>query len=128
MFWVVRLRITLLVVSYVSIYEYEADVILNENTLKIAPYDGDNQVLIKHEVKTSPRGYMTFYRDIFNNIVYKIKITEPHERLEISSESIIKVDRKVIKTDYEFPYNYGFNQFLLPTRLVDPEPFQQIAK
>ena len=115
-------------VKYISIYEYEADVILNENTLKIVPYDGDNQLLVKYEVNTVPKGYMTSYRDIFNNIVFKVKITEPHRRLEISSESVVKVDNRVIKTDYEFPYNYGFNEFLLPTKLVDPEPFQQIAK
>ncbi|BFH74651.1 transglutaminase family protein [Sulfurisphaera javensis] len=115
-------------VSYVSVYEYEADVILNENTLKIVPYDGDNQILLKHEVGTIPKGYMTFYRDIFHNIVYKVKVTEPHRRLEIFSYSEVKVDNKVIKTDYEFPYNYGFNEFLLPTKLVDPEPFNQIAK
>ncbi|BFI76975.1 transglutaminase domain-containing protein [Sulfurisphaera ohwakuensis] len=115
-------------VSYLSVYEYEADVVLNENILKIVPYDGDNQVLLKSEVGTIPRGYMTSYRDIFHNIVYKVKITEPHRRLEIYSHNIVKVDSKVIKTDYEFPYNYGFNEFLLPTKLVDPEPFTNIAK
>ncbi|AAK41545.1 transglutaminase family protein [Saccharolobus solfataricus] len=115
-------------VEYISIYEYEADVISNENTLKIVPYNGDNQVLISHEVGTIPNGYKTSYVDIFGNIVYKIKVQELHRRLEIYSKSVVTLDKKVIKTDYEFPYNYGFNEFLLPTRLVDPEQFQKIAK
>ncbi|WP_338602534.1 transglutaminase family protein [Sulfolobus tengchongensis] len=115
-------------VSYTSIYEYETDVILNENMLKIVPYDGDNQLLLYHEIGTIPNGYKTSYRDIFGNIVYKVKIQEVHRRLEIFSNSKVRVENRIIKADYEFPYNYGFNELLLPTKLVDPEPFQRIAK
>lgn len=115
-------------VIYRTVYEYEADVVMNDNTLKIVPYDGDNQLLMSHEVDSLPKGYKTSYRDIFHNIVYRIKITEPHKRLEIYSDSKVKVNPKVIKVDYEFPYSFGFNQFLLPTKLVDPEPFHQISK
>ncbi len=114
-------------VIYRSVYEYEADVIVNENTCRIVPYDGDNQRLLKHEVDSIPQGYKTYFRDIFDNIVYKIKVTEVHKRLEIYSESLVRVDTKAIRVNYDFPYDYGFNQFLLPTKLVDPEPFQKIA-
>ncbi|MCG3109588.1 hypothetical protein L3N51_01883 [Metallosphaera sp. J1] len=114
-------------VVYRSIYEYEADVIVNENTTRIVPYDGDNQRLLEHKVDSIPQGYKTYFRDIFDNIVYRIKVTEVHRRLEIYSDSLVRVDAKAIRVDYGFPFDYGFNQFLLPTRLVDPEPFQKIA-
>ncbi|AWS00360.1 transglutaminase family protein [Metallosphaera hakonensis] len=114
-------------VTYTSIYEYETDVILNDDTLKIVPYDGDNQILLDHEVGSVPEGYKTFYRDIFGNIVYKVKVEESHRRLEVYSRSKVRVDQKVVR-NHEFPYDFGFNPFLLPTKLVDPEPFREVSR
>lgn len=65
-------------VLYEARYEYEDVVTSNDNILKIVPYDGDNQELLEENVDTEPKGYKTRYKDMFGNIVYRIKVIEPH--------------------------------------------------
>ncbi|BDC18696.1 transglutaminase family protein [Acidianus sp. HS-5] len=114
-------------VVYEAKYEYEDVVTSNDNTLKIVPYDGDNQEVIKEIVDTEPKGYKTSYKDMFGNTVYRLKVIEPHYSLLIRSNSSVNVKVKEFE-DYILPCHVKDGVFLNSSRLIDVEYFRPIAK
>ncbi|MEJ2776214.1 transglutaminase family protein [Sulfolobaceae archaeon RB850M] len=113
-------------VFYEARYEYEDVVTSNDNTLKIVPYDGDNQIVLEEKVETEPNGYMTRYKDLFGNTVYRIKVIEPHYSLIIRSESSVIVKKNEME-DCELPCNLEDSMFLSSSKLIDVEYFKPIA-
>ncbi|NON61197.1 transglutaminase family protein [Acidianus sp. RZ1] len=114
-------------IEYNSLYEYEEEVVVNENILRVVPYDGDNQKVKQSLVFTEPKGYMTSFTDMFGNKVYRSKILEPHRSLIIGSRSEVSVVPKEFH-DFDFPHKYGFDEFLLPSHLIDPSFFKGISQ
>ena len=114
-------------VFYEAKYEYEDVVTSNDNTLKIVPYDGDNQAVIEEKVDTEPKGYKTRYKDMFGNTVYRIKVIEPHYSLIIRSESSVNVKVKEFE-DCVLPCKVEDGIFLNSSRLIDVDYFKPIAK
>ncbi|BCU71607.1 transglutaminase family protein [Stygiolobus caldivivus] len=113
-------------VFYEARYEYEDVVTTNDNTLKVVPYDGDNQVVIEEKVETEPAGYVTKYRDILGNSVYRVKIIEPHYSMVIRSTSKVRV--KVLDfIDCELPCIVHEPMFTDSTKLINVEYFKPIA-
>ena len=113
-------------VFYEARYEYEDVVISNDNTLKIVPYDGDNQEVLEEKVETEPKGYVTRYKDFLGNTVYRIKVIDPHYSLVIRSESLVNVKEKEME-DCKLPCNLEDSIFLNSSKLIDIEYFKPIA-
>jgi transglutaminase-like putative cysteine protease len=112
-------------VFYQSKYEYEDVVLLNDNTLKIVPYDGDNQHVIEERVETEPKGYIVKFKDNFGNTVYRIKILDPHNTMVITSRSIVEVYSKNFE-NCEIPCSED-PVFTRSSTLIDVDYFRNIA-
>ncbi|AOL16635.1 transglutaminase [Sulfolobus sp. A20] len=112
-------------VFYQAEYEYEDVVILNDNTLRIVPYDGDNQRVIEEILETEPKGYIIRFKDNFGNIVYREKILDPHNKMIIRSKSMVEVYPKVFK-DCRIPCSEDL-VFTSSSSLIDVDYFKNIA-
>lgn len=113
-------------VFYEARYEYEDVVTSNDNTLKIVPYDGENQTVLEERVETEPEGYLTKYKDILGNTVYRVKIIKPHYSMTIRSKSKVIVNVMDF-TDCELPCNVYEPLYMDSTRLIDVDYFKPIA-
>ncbi|BBG23621.1 hypothetical protein IC006_0909 [Sulfuracidifex tepidarius] len=117
---------TLLSVTYKAVYEYESVVLLNDNIVKIVPYPSGNQRLIHEEVGTEPEGHKVRFTDSFGNINYRIKVTEQHTSLVISSQSKVEV-RRVPMVDCVLPCRIGEERYLFSSDLIDVDFFSEIG-
>ncbi|MCY0849227.1 transglutaminase family protein [Sulfuracidifex metallicus] len=114
-------------VSYEAIYEYDNVVVLNDNILKIVPYPSGNQRLISEDVRSEPNGYKVRFIDSFGNVNYRIKVTEPHKLLRLSSESVVEVKRNQM-IDCKLPCNLIDPKFTSSSDLIDVDFFLDIGK
>ncbi|AWR96733.1 transglutaminase family protein [Acidianus sulfidivorans JP7] len=114
-------------VFYEAKYEYEDVVTSNDNTLRITPYNGDNQKVIFEKVYSEPRGYLFSFKDIFGNTVYRIKVIEPHYSLTLGSESEVEINIQELE-NCSIPCKIYDPVFLNSSRLIDVDYFRGIAK
>jgi len=112
-------------VFYQAKYEYEDVVMLNDNTLKIVPYDGDNQHVIEEKLDTEPKGYSVKFKDNFGNTVYRVKILDHHNAMVITSKSVVEVYPKKFE-DCEIPCSEDY-VFTRSSSLIDIDYFKNIA-
>lgn len=79
-----RLRIT-----HDTRYRYAADVAASFNEVRMTPEDVNGQVLIRHELRVSPRGVVHAYQDYWGATVEAFDLHRPHRELRIVSTSTV---------------------------------------
>ncbi|ARM75198.1 transglutaminase family protein [Acidianus manzaensis] len=114
-------------VFYEAKYEYEDVVTSNDNTLRITPYNGENQKVITEKVYSEPKGYSFSFKDIFGNTVYRIKVIEPHYSLTLASESEVEINIQEME-NCQLPCKIYDPVFLNSSRLIDVDYFKESAK
>ncbi len=111
---------------YEAVYEYEDVVTLNDNVLRVVPYNGDNQRVLEESLSTTPKGYVDKFRDRFGNTIYHVKVMEPHTSFTIASKGVVEVEMRELE-DCKLPCTED-DAFTSSSSLIDVEFFREVAK
>ena len=81
-------------VTHVTSYEYELPVASADFLLHLTPHEGNGQHVIETRIEIDPPALdMQARRDFFGNRTTVLKITRPHQALDIRTVSRIEVER-----------------------------------
>ncbi len=122
--------------QHVSTYEYSSPVAASYNEARMTPLSSDTQTVLESSFSVSPGAPVLRYQDYWGTAVHEFDLHERHERLRISSHSVVEttparpLDTKVhwseIKRDEVAQL---FCEFLTPTSYVPDNPeLQELAE
>jgi transglutaminase-like putative cysteine protease len=77
--------------EYTSVYSYTDEVIMNDDELRVVPYEDAHNIRGGYEVATTPASSQAEFEDDFGNTVIRIKVTSPHRVLEVVSKGTFKL-------------------------------------
>ena len=115
---------------YLAKYEYDGPTIQNDNTLRLVPYPDSHCIVDSYRVVTSPSAPQVEFRDHFENIVHRFRITEPHRGLFITVTGDVR-----LRPWQDVVPNLPVNQlktdeaaeFLDPSPLINPAAVANFA-
>ena len=113
--------------AYIARYEYSDVVVQNDNFLRLSPYDDRYQTPANGgaEVATIPPGRKITYPDRLGNVVNRIRVTAPHQKLIIAATGQVCLnDRAPVVNDAalgSLSYGLESREFLTASHLVDPD-------
>lgn len=82
-------------VRHITTYEYSKTVAESEHILRLRPRLTDNQVCISSEVSLTPtQRRRTARTDYFGNRVEIVVIEEPHDKLVVDAQSVVRVSKR----------------------------------
>ena len=114
----------LLSYAYVAEYRYNSEVFENDNFLRLVPQLDDYQAPIRYEVLTRPSGGQVSYKDRFENLVHRVRVTTQHRELLVVSVGQAELRSRTLQAgDVRrlIPSNDPENlDFLGPSRFVEP--------
>jgi transglutaminase-like putative cysteine protease len=116
---------------YVAKYEYGGPTVQNDNSLRLVPYPDKHCIVERYHVVTSPTAPQVEFRDHFENIVHRFRITEPHRELFITVTGDVRL-RPWQEDVYDVPmnqlkYDSSSQEFLDPSPLIDPARLANVA-
>ena len=79
---------------YASRYEYSADVVQNDNQLRVQPLEGVGQTPLGDAVWTIPDAKQIAYRDRFGNRVLRARVLEHHTQLVVCSAGTVALSSR----------------------------------
>ncbi|MFQ6026094.1 MAG: transglutaminase domain-containing protein [Dehalococcoidia bacterium] len=110
--------------AYAARYSYDAEVIQNDNLVRVSPYADRYQRFEYCSVESQPPSTQVSFIDRFGNLVHRLRVTLPHSELILTSvgkvvllpppSTVPEVPLESITPDLEVA------QFLDPSRLVKP--------
>jgi len=117
--------------EYTTVYSYTDQVIVNDNELRVVPYEDAHTIRGRYGVMTRPSASQVEFDDDFGNTVIRIKVTRPHKELEVISRGTFKLlpwtgRYADIPTDsLKFPEETA--GFISPSPMVKPAPLLEKA-
>lgn len=122
-------------ITYSSIYEYESDVMVNDNELRVFPRREYWQQPLESFLESNPKGKIIYYHDRFGNTVARITIREVHHRVEFRIVSTVKLPveyrqephERISLSVYDGLGDPHIKLFIMPSRLVDPSRLVELA-
>lgn len=79
---------------YASRYEYSAEVLQNDNQLRLQPLGGIGQTPLGDVVWTLPDAKQVAYRDRFGNRVLRVRVLEHHRQLVVCSAGTVALSSR----------------------------------
>ena len=79
---------------YASRYEYSAEVVQNDNQLRVQPVEGIGQTPLGDVVWTIPEAKQIAYRDRFGNRVLRVRVLDHHRRLVVCSAGTVALSSR----------------------------------
>lgn len=77
-------------VSHHTSLRYSAPVSASFNEARMTPWDGEGQLLIAHELHTSPTARLQKYDDYWGTAVESFDLHQSHSELEITAVSVVE--------------------------------------
>ena len=117
--------------EYTTVYSYTDEVIVNDDELRVVPYEDMHTVRGKYEVDTRPVSSQVEFEDDFGNLVFRIKVTVPHKELEVVSKGTFKLlpwagPYSDIQID-SLVYPDDLSSYVLPSPMVKPNLLKEKA-
>jgi transglutaminase-like putative cysteine protease len=82
-------------VRHTTIYAYAQEVSQSQHVMRLRPRLTENQVCASSEVTLTPRPLRRYARDdYFGNRLELVTLDEPHDRLAIAAESLVRVSKR----------------------------------
>jgi len=79
---------------YASRYEYSAEVVQNDNQLRVQPVEGIGQTPLGDVTWTIPEAKQIAYRDRFGNRVLRVRVLDHHRRLVVCSAGTVALSSR----------------------------------
>jgi transglutaminase-like putative cysteine protease len=117
--------------EYTTVYRYTDQVISNDDELRVVPFEDAHTIRGKYEADTNPFSSQVEFEDDFGNTVIRIKVTVPHNELEVVSRGTFKLlpwEDKVADVQLEsLSYPEEPSIFAGPSPMVRPSILTQKA-
>lgn len=79
-------------VRHDTIYRYDRDVAHSHQQLHLTPRDSDRQRCLSHRIDIAPQpSELAEHVDAFGNVVTRVELERPHDRLEVSAEMRVQL-------------------------------------
>jgi transglutaminase-like putative cysteine protease len=117
--------------EYTTVYRYTDEVLVNDDELRVVPFEDLHTIRGKYEVVTTPPSSQAEFEDDFGNAVIRIRVTAPHRELEVVSRGTFKLlpwarpYTDVPIGSLEFPDHASI--FVSPSPMVKPDALQDKA-
>jgi transglutaminase-like putative cysteine protease len=79
-------------IRHVTTFHYSAPISESMMEVRLQPRTEDRQRCVRFQIALSPKSAMSMTRDYLGNVVHSFDIPGQHERLAITTESIVEVD------------------------------------
>jgi transglutaminase-like putative cysteine protease len=117
--------------EYTTVYRYSDEVLVNDDELRVVPLEDLHTIRGSYEVTTTPPASQVEFEDDFGNTVIRIRVTSPHNELEVLSKGTFRLlpwagpYTDVSIDSLEYPEHTSL--FVSPSPMVRPDLLQEKA-